>query len=319
MLNQVAQHKERLSKKQVICIGGAIIDKKAICDVIIPRTSNSVRFKQAHGGVARNVAENLARLQIPTSLLTFTGHDPDGKKILDYCTELGINTTFSEIIPNQNTGTYTAILDRKGELQFAFVDLEIFNVISWQLIERHWQNLNHSAYIFAETNLPVDSLKQLILRAQEDQIPVIIDPVSVEKAMKLPENLEGIYLLLPNRDEAETIARTNIGKDSDCRILAEKMHERGLKNVIITLGQQGIYYSDGKRDGFISPYRTTVRDVTGAGDALIAGTIYGLIKGNNLIESLHYGLRASAITLNSEKTVSEAMNITNIEILEINE
>src|SRR5690606_37737676 len=127
-------------------------------------TSNSVSFKRSFGGVARNVAENLARLEVPVKLLTFVGNDGEGKNMIEDCARHGIDTAHTVILSGFNTGTYTAILEHSGELQFALNDMNIYNEVHWEMIENNWEMIRKARYIFAEANLPAEIIKKLIIK-----------------------------------------------------------------------------------------------------------------------------------------------------------
>ncbi|MCK9927295.1 PfkB family carbohydrate kinase, partial [Frankia sp. Mgl5] len=86
---------------------------------------------------------------------------------------------------------------------------------------------------------PGESLRYLINRCGEEQIPLYIDPVSSAKAKKLPERLDGVDTILPNREEAEILASMEIVTIEDCQEACRRIRERGVKNVIVTLGEQG--------------------------------------------------------------------------------
>jgi pseudouridine kinase len=161
-------------------------------------------------------------------------------------------------------------------------------------------------------------------------VPLLIEPVSVEKARKLRKILEGsergnekgresesgsgrwvIDYITPSRDELESIlgagAERDDGIDIDVGLVkaAEQLKCRGVKNVIVTLGKRGIYVSCvgvgevRKKDWnkFMAPYRGEVVDVTGAGDALVAGLVYGIYKGYSMEVAARFGLAAAALTI----------------------
>ena len=152
-------------------------------------------------------------------------------------------------------------------------------------------------------------------------MPILVEPVSVEKAKKLRKILDGsgkwhIDYITPSEDELESILEAEIGGNQDMGLVraAEELKSRGVKKVIVTLGKRGIYvyYGDagGLNEGgqdesskFMAPYKGKVVDVTGAGDALVAGLVYGIYKGYTLKVAAKFGLRAAALTISTKETV----------------
>jgi pseudouridine kinase len=94
-----------------------------------------------------------------------------------------------------------------------------------------------------------------------------------------------------------------------------KFHDKGIKNVIITCGEKGIYYSDSHSRGRIRSKKIKVVNANGAGDSFMAGLVYGFSNGMNIKEAAKYGYLSSIITLGSNMTISDNMSIDNLEKL----
>lgn len=107
----------------IVCIGGANADRKIkLKHPVQYRTSNPAETTFASGGVARNVAENLARLRCPVSLITILGEDHEGTRLCQEMQTLGIDYQYTQILAGGRTGSYTSILDAQGELILATAD-----------------------------------------------------------------------------------------------------------------------------------------------------------------------------------------------------
>lgn len=295
-------------ERKITCIGGANIDQKMYLSGNIKwRTSNPVRTEKSLGGVARNIAENLGRLGAAVSLVTALGNDEAGKWLQE---STGAWADLSPVmnISGANTGHYTAIIDGSGEMIVALADMGIYDrVAAGQLAER-WNHIGSSSFVLLDTNFPKDVIQYVITRCGEEKIPLAVATVSVPKAEKLPEDLSGIKLLIVNRDEAEAVAKTEFSEKNPLP-LADALFRRGLEKLVVTAGEKGVFYFD--RSGFcghLPAPEAEVRDVTGAGDALAAGVIYGLNEGKHLAAACQIGLACSYLTVQSEKTVAEELN-----------
>ena len=113
-------------KPSVLCIGGANLDRKLkLSEPLRMRTSNPVTSEVSPGGVARNVAENLARLGCKVGLLSTFSDDLEGNWLLDHLNSAGVDVSPSLIVPGRKSGSYTALQDAEGEMLLAMADMEI--------------------------------------------------------------------------------------------------------------------------------------------------------------------------------------------------
>lgn len=324
--SSVAVHLSNLMKKGIVvgkgyivkdlpkvcAIGGINVDIKGQSSAEpLLHTSNPGHTVTAAGGVARNIAENLARLQVPTTLLSVVGHDQLGERVLADTRNAGVDTTQVEKLP-ENTGTYTAILDHHGELLVALAAMEIFDLLTPDFLRRKEDIILSSAIVVCDTNLPVETLRYLMALTKDHAIPLIIEPVSTPKAEKLRtllmEDKQSIFLLTPNREEAQTLAGLEISSDADFPEIARRLHDLGVQNLLLTLGERGAYFSSKTASvvsaRLIPASRVQVRDVTGAGDAFVSGIIYGLMSELSLEQCCLYGHAAAGLTLTSSTTVN---------------
>ena len=123
--------------EQIVCLGAANIDYKlTIKNKAIMNTSNPCDSKHSLGGVIRNVAENLARLNFGVSLMTLLGQDENGKLLLNESKAL-MDLKHTEIITNAITGQYTAVLEKNGNLVIGLANMNIFDKMDDKWIKRH--------------------------------------------------------------------------------------------------------------------------------------------------------------------------------------
>jgi pseudouridine kinase len=292
-------------EQHITCIGGANVDRKAqVFQPILYKTSNPATFTQSCGGVARNVAENLGRLGCSASLITCVGEDTEGTWLLEKTKQHHVDISQSVVIPMERTGTYTAIISPTGEMKLALADMEIYEKIELDMVEKRWSFISSSQMVFIDTNLPSNVLSYIIERCEKEDIPLCINPVSSPKAKKLPEKLHGVEVVFTNIDEAEVLSGMTIATKRDYMRASEEIMKKGVNKVIMTLGDKGIYVAtqSGKTEHMISPKVTPV-DVTGAGDSLIAGVLLGLSQGESLSTSCRLGMKAASLTLQTKDTV----------------
>ncbi|MBU8879038.1 winged helix-turn-helix transcriptional regulator [Bacillus sp. FJAT-29790] len=292
----------------IMCIGGANTDRKArTIKKVRLYSSNPVKITETCGGVARNFAENLSRLGLSSSLLSCVGDDKEGNWILKETKSQGVDVSQVWVLPTERTGTYTTLLDINGESIVSMADMNIYEKISTSMIEEKWSYIIASKAVFLDTNIPKECIDYLIKRCSDANIPIYIDPVSSAKARKLPYRLDGVELLIPNREEAEVLAEIKIDSIEDCQLACEKISQRGVEKVIITLGDQGVYYFSSEESGHLPTFKTEVVDVTGAGEAFASCAIFGLMHEDSLFSACQLGLAGAALTLQTEKSISSSL------------
>jgi len=306
----------------VVVIGGANIDLRGrpAGEVLERHTSNPGKINVGSGGVGRNIAHNLALLNVPVTLLSAVGDDGEGIRILEETGKAGVKMEQMIISGEHPTGIYLAILDSGGEMEVAVSDMQILEEITVEYLRSKAYLIKESKIVVVDTNIPEESIGYVVELCNKVKVPVLIEPVSVEKARKLRKVLDGsgrwiIDYITPNKDELASISGAEIGDDQDLDLVkaAEELRRKGAKNVIVTLRERGIYVScgggvgEGKKEDcwskFMAPYRGEVVDVTGAGDALVAGLVYGIYKGYSLEMAAKFGLGAAALTISTKEAV----------------
>ncbi|WRP07144.1 carbohydrate kinase [Rossellomorea aquimaris] len=301
-------------KNGITCIGGANIDRKLQLDGrLIAETSNPAKTEQSSGGVARNIAENLGRLGKQANLITVVGEDTEGSFLLSQ-TKSFADVSASQRLLNESTGAYSAILDEEGEMLFALADMNIYESVDIGFVDKRWGLISSSEMVLLDTNFPEDVLKYIIRRCQTEGVPLTIIPVSEPKVLKLPTSLEGVSWFICNKGEAETYLGMPIETEGDYFKAAKAITQRGAERVVITRGDQGlIYYTTYKEARAVLPPKVEVADVTGAGDALVAGILFGYLKGSDTDGACRIGVICSSITLQSKFTVAPTLNKTKLQ------
>jgi pseudouridine kinase len=287
----------------IIVIGGANIDIKARADgKYVAGTSNPGTVSFTPGGVARNIAHNLGSLGVNVALITAIGNDAAGEIATSATRAAGVDLGLC-LREDTATGSYVAVLDEKGELVSAVNDMRILESLKPESVKPHRAALEAAKFIVADCNLSPDLLDYLALNFSDN---LIVEPVSVSKSQKLLTLLDRheVFLATPNRDQIEAMTDTD-DLDQACQIL----HERGLQNLIVHLGSEGALLSSGKgMKNIRAAGQAQVRDVTGAGDAAVAGLVYGLLKDYDLAQAAQFGQVAASLVLNS--SASTAVGLT---------
>ena len=275
------------------CFGAIHLDLIAHAKEPIQReTSTPSTMRGMPGGVATNVARGLAKLGVPVALNGALGDDGDGAALRSILGREGLNLFGVRTLPLP-TGRYVALHDPDGSLAAAVVDTDITDSLNATLARDLSPAARAAGLWFIEANLP-QAVLEALAQASGDRL-LVADAVSNAKAARLRPILPRLDILFVNRGEAARL--TGHDPDAPQEELGSALHAFGTKSVVITAGAKPLFWSKGGTRGFLTPPPAMVHDVTGAGDALMAGTLAGIARGLPLPESLEKGLAAAAMTL----------------------
>lgn len=295
--------------RRVVCIGGANADRKVkLKHTVQWHTSNPARTTFASGGVARNIAENLARLHCAVSLITVWGDDSDGEELRREMDALGIDYQHSWTLSGQRTGSYISVIDPHGEMVLATADMGIYANLSPERLAGIGDALTLADWVFLDTNIPSNSINWLIQKAAHSSIKLCLDPVSVPKTAKLPQQLRGLEIIFPNIQEAEALSQISWEGKHSCKKIQKALMARGVSKLVLSLGKEGVFAATEEETQFLPAPPVSVKDVTGAGDALAAAVIWGLQKGYSFFDACALGVQNAELTLQTEETVSSQLS-----------
>ncbi len=290
----------------VLVIGSAGIDVKGRPSEDIQwETMNMGRVRSRVGGVARNIAETLARLEVETILLSAVGRDAAGRRVLKQCQDSGIETRYVCQIPQVHTATQMALLKPNGDLMTAVSDYHIMEHVDAEYLESQRALFAEAAMIVIDATLSPEALEKLFFMADDHGVPVCVDPTAPNLAGNLRPYIDRMYMVSPNAAETTALCGLSIPASDHKSAINTARHLVGLgaKIAVVTLGERGLAYADGGGGGFIPAPHPRVVDPTGAGDAFSGAVIFGLLNEVSLDEAMRLGVTAAVLTLQSTHTV----------------
>jgi pseudouridine kinase len=294
------------SDQPVLVIGAATLDTIGrLKSEIQPHTSNPSQISISFGGVARNVAENLAHLGWPVTLLSVVGADSTGENLLRHLNAAGVDTDFVLCSKSQPTSGYLGILNSVGEFEFALDDMRAMMDLSPAYIRQHANLIKEAALVFIDCNVSKEAIRTILSIARRARVPVCADPTSAGLAERLRKYLPDLHLITPNSVEAGILAECSVRPSSRKETLfaAKRLVSQGVQIAIITLAEFGITYATTETSGHIPAIRTKVVDPTGAGDALTAAMIFSLLNEIPLDDAVRLSVAAASLTLSQRGAV----------------
>lgn len=294
------------TQNRIACIGGANIDRTARCaGDVVWGSSNPVSVKTAPGGVALNVATNLAALDCDVTLASAVGRDADGDRIVAFLTQAGVETDYTTR-PDFGTASYTALLDSAGELQVGLADMDIYEALTSAYCAELADQLSEWPVWFVDANVPQDGLEALLQISDDHQ--VFAAAVSPAKSQRLLPFLDGLTGVFANRAEASALTGLAVDGEEDALAAAQALCSAGTGMAFVTMAELGaVAATVGTAKAWPTP-PTKVRDVNGAGDAFAAGVIEALSRSPGLDEAMARGLALASLVAEADGAVPPGIN-----------
>lgn len=286
----------------IVVIGAAFVDIKGFPnDAYIATGRNAGRVEYIHGGVARNVAENIANIELRPTYLGIVDDTPLGQDVLNTLKNHKVNTDYVLTIPD-GMGTWLAIFDNDGEVAGSISKRPNMLPLVDLLEEKGDEIFSQADAIVLEVDLDKPIVKKVIELGKKYHKPLHALVSNMSIACERRDLIKEFDCFICNQQEAGMFFSRdceNLDCDEMQRTLQSLVINAGLKTMIVTMGEKGAVYATEKgENGFVRAHKVHVKDTTGAGDAFCAGVAIGMTYGKKLPEAVNIGstLAASVIT-----------------------
>ena len=276
--------------------GGANVD----INVTVPtglkmHDSNIGKISFTYGGVGRNIAENMARLGCEVFFVSVFSSDEISQAMFNSLANIGVRLQFCKIT-NKPQSSYLNVIDENNDLFFGLSSMESFETLTKNDV--HNIPFRPDDVFVIDTNFNESVLEYLF--SQDNR--KIVDAISAAKAVKLKDYLKDIYLLKVTPIEGEALT----GEDDPIKI-CKVLRAKGVKSVIVSLGENGLLYQDPSGLFKVTHKVITPVNTNGAGDALLAG--FAARLDSVFEEQLQWGIASSFASLQSSSATSKKLNI----------
>ena len=289
--------------KNILVIGSANIDLTIQTDRM-PKLGETVAghgFSMNSGGKGANQAVAAAKLGGDVKFLGVIGNDTYGEKLL---ADLRKSGAVFEGITADGVPTGTACITVVNGDNFIVLNPGANDLLTPEIIEEKAELIRKSDYVIMQLEIPVDSVLRAAVIAKDAGTSVVLNPAPVKE---LPDEIYRLTdIMIPNEYEAMLLTGISTDNEQGCRAAVEDLRKKGVKTVIITLGDRGCVYNDGDRIIFHPAGKADVVDTTSAGDSFIGALCCKLASGNSLPESIDYATKVAAVTV-SRRGASESI------------
>ncbi len=277
----------------------------------VTAASNPAVVESCFGGVARNVAENLGRLDVEAVLVSRVGEDPDGRAALENLRGLCIGHDHLSRSATAPTAFHLIALEPEGEMLVAVADMRIYDEIEPAVLRRLPDHVWCADAIFADCNLSPESLAYIASKARSSCL-LAVNGVSPAKAVRSKAILTDTALLFVNLQEAMALIEDDL-VDATPEAAASALLALGVEEIVLTLGAEGLVVADAQTCRRLESLPGPLRDVTGAGDALAAAYLEARLRGLAPDTAARRALAAARLTLDCTETVCPDLSLERLE------
>ena len=291
----------------IVVMGAVFVDIKGYpLAQFIPAGRNVGRVVQVHGGVCRNVAEDLANMGLDTVLLSVVDNTGISRDVLERLEKHHVDVRYVSR-RDDGLGTWLAIFDNNGDVAASISRRPVLDDVLTTLRERGDEIFAGADSVVVEIDMETPILEEMFRLADKYRIPVYAVVSNMSIALQRREMLERTGCIVCNQQEAGMLFSedyTDLTSEEMCRILPEKIARAEIRRMIVTMGAQGAVYAslDGE-SGICPAQKVDVIDTTGAGDSFFAGAAAALTYGCSLEEACRIGTRlAGSVIATDENT-----------------
>ena len=252
------------------------------------------KYNVGPGGKGCNQAIAIARLGGNTNFISKIGKDAYGELALKTLEKNKISTENIIQDGNQQTGVAGILVDQNTGKNAINVIVGAPSSLKISEIEKQINLIKKSKIFLTQLEVPKDVTLHCLKTAKENGCTTILNPAPASEISN--EFYNNIDFFTPNETEAEFYTGIKITNDQEAKQAADKLINLGIKKVIITLGEKGLFYSDGKEEIYLKAEAVKAIDTTGAGDAFNGGLAYGLSKEKPIKECLKLANKVAGIS-----------------------
>ena len=291
----------------IVVIGDVFVDIKGFPeDTYMPTGRNVGRVEYVHGGVARNVVEDIANIELRPTYVGIVDDTPMGSEVLTKLKKHKVNCDYVLTVPD-GMGLWLAVFDNTGDVAGSISKRPDAYPLVELLDEKGDEIFQQADSIVLQVDLHKDIVKRVFDLADKYHVKSYALVSNMSIAAERRDFLQKFDCFICNREEAGLLFLddyTNTKQEELQDILADKIKRANINSMVVTLGKDGAVYAtrDGLK-GYCPARRVAVKDTTGAGDAFCAGVASGLTYGKTLPEAVEIGTHLAASVITSAENV----------------
>lgn len=291
----------------IVVIGAVFIDIKGFPETIyIPDGRNAGSVEYIHGGVARNVVEDIANMELRPIFVSSVDNTALGTEVVEKLQNHKVNTDYVSVVPD-SMGTWLAVFDHNGDLAGSISKRPDHTPIMDILEEKGDEIFEKADSVILQADLRKDIVKRVFKLAEKHNKKLYALVSNMQLATERRDFVQHFDCFICNQQEAGLLFIEDYeGKTPEelMPLIKEKVQRANISSMVVTMGGQGSVYVDHEGNtGFCPAKNVQVIDTTGAGDSFCAGVVSGLTYGKTLAEAVEIGTALAASVITSSENV----------------
>jgi len=293
-------------RKSIVCAGIICLDLVNTLphDLEVGGKYPGASLMMSPGGIVKNTAEVLARMGHDAKLLSAAGYDTFSSAAVDGCKAAGIDVSLIRREEGVDIVTCIEVVDRRGDM-FIMTGTAVNenSTVTLQQVIDADDVLSKAGVFMLCPSLPDESWDYII--RTYPHIPIVADAGAAGNVNKLLPYLKYLHTFKVNKREAEAFCGYRIQSEDDLRRAANDLLQKGVKNIVITLGEEGAVYANADYYGFF-PAKPVAKVVntSGAGDSFVAGLIHGYLNDLPIETTMEIAAACSRLSIQSDHTIN---------------
>lgn len=262
-----------------------------------PRPGETVvgtQYQVAFGGKGANQAVAAGRSGADIAFIACVGEDDMGERVRKQLEDDRIDITPVEAVAGTATGVALIFVNGEGENSIA-IHAGANAALTPDYVTRHQQTIADASALLMQLESPLESVLAAARIARQHQTQVILNPAPATQLSD--ELLSLVDMITPNETEAEILTGIHISTDGDAARAAAVLHDKGISNVLITLGSRGVWLSDNRQGQRIEGFRVKAVDTIAAGDTFNGALITALLEQQPMAKAVRFAHAAAAIAV----------------------
>lgn len=291
----------------IVVIGAVFVDVKGYpLTTYIPGGRNVGRTEQVHGGVSRNIVEDIANVELRPTFVSVVDESGIGIDVIRKLNNHKVNTKYVRAVPD-GLGTWLAIFNNDGDVIASISKRPDLSPICDILDEQGDEIFADCDSIAVEIDMDKDIIKRVFAYGKKYNKAIYAVVSNMSIAVERRDLLKSVECFVCNQQEAGILFSEDYSSrtpDEMMKILPEKIRSAQIRKLIVTMGSAGAVYTDGESEcGFCPAWKVDVKDTTGAGDAFFSGVTIGLTYHKSLREACEIGSRLAASVICTTENV----------------
>ena len=301
----------RLTMKKICVVGSLNMDLVVNVETMPKKGQTLIGgdFKEVPGGKGANQAVAMARLGADVSMIGKVGTDGFGQTLLEALKNDNVNTSY--IYKEEGpSGVATITVDKNAENSIVVAPGANF-ALGKEDIDKNIEAIKSSDIVVVQLETPLETINYTLKKAKELGKYTILNPAP---AVNLDDSIiKNVDLLTPNETELEILSGVSINCEDDILKASKIMIEKGVKELIVTLGSKGSLYINKEKNMFKKSYKVEAIDTTAAGDSYTGALAVAFSKGKNIEEAMDFASKVGALCVTKEGAQSSLPTIDEVE------